>query len=387
MVNRFLVVPCNGLYSVSKPHHTSLLFLTWTHRSYHIVDTLLALLRSAALCLLPLATTALVDNLPEMRVIICVLFTLEFLGFFLLGEAQPVCQNVVRVYNTTNPSLWNPADVAIDSSGNVYIADFSNSRVVKMDTNNNVLWTYNTSYPSAVALDSLGNLIVGGSSPWGGGWVFRLDPLSNIQAVYNTSNPRLGSSLWVVLDPSDNLYISDLNNNRVIKLDASNNLLAVYNTTNPKLTANRGVALDSSGAIYITDVVNNRVVKMGPGNNVLMTYNSTSPTAVAVDSSGNLLITSVRWNVVYTRNSSSNVLLVYNTTNTPFGSMNYPTAVKLDSAGNVYIADTGIPGRVLVMSCATSPSTNAGSSVVSHGVQSYWLAITVLAAFIGTMFY
>jgi streptogramin lyase len=321
-----------------------------------------------------------------MRVVLlCLLFALVLLGFILLGDAQPVCQNVVRVYNTTNPSLKSPGDVAIDSDGNVYIADYSNSRVVKMDTNNNVLWTYNTSYPSAVALDSHGNLYVGGSSPWGGGWVFKLDALSNIQAVYNTSNPRIGPSVRIALDSSDNLYISDPSYQRVIKLDASNNLLAVYNTTNPKLTANRGVALDSSGNVYITDLLNNRVVQMGPGNNVLMTYNTSTPNAVALDSKGNLVTTSAYGNVVFTRNSSSNVLLVYNTTNTPWGSMSYPTAVKLDSSGNVYIADTRSPGRVLVMSCAASPSTNAGSSVVPRGVQSYLLGITVLAVFVGTM--
>jgi streptogramin lyase len=309
---------------------------------------------------------------------LCLLFTLLF-GFLLLGGAQPVCQNVVRVYNTTNPSLWYPNGIAIDSGGNVYIADLMNSRVVKMDINNNVLWTYNTSYPTSVALDSLGNLYVAGSSPWGGGWVFRLDALSNIQAVYNTTSPRLSSSLWVVLDSSDNLYISDPGYNRVVKLNANNNLLTVYNTTNPRLTANRGLAVDSSSNVYITDLSNNRVVKMGPENNVLNTYNSSSPIDVALDSSGNLLTTSANGNVAFTVNSSSNILLVYNTTNTPFGSLSRPNAGKLDSAGNLYIADGVYPGRVLVMSCALSPSSNAGSSVASRDFHRSWLAITVLA--------
>ena len=321
-----------------------------------------------------------------MRVVfLCLLLTLLF-GFFLLGDAQPVCQNVIRVYNTTNPSLKYPSGVAIDSNGNVYIADLMNSRVIKMDTNNNVLWTYNTSYPCAVALDSIGNLYIAGPSPWGGGWVFRLDALSNIQAVYNTTGPRLSSGVYFVLDSNDNLYISDSSYNRVVKLDASNNVLAVYNTTNPKLVSNRGLAVDSSSNLYITDLLNNRVVKMGPGNNVLMTYNSSSPTDVALDSRGNLLITSAEGNVVFTLNSSGGVQMVYNTTNTPFGSLENPTAGKLDSAGNIYIVDGVLPGRVLMMSCATSPSPNAGSSAVSHGVQGYWLATTVFVAFIGTMF-
>ena len=71
--------------------------------------------------------------------------------------------------------------------------------------------------------------------------------------------------------------------------------------------------------------------------------------------------------------------------------MRRPSAIKLDSASNVYILDTrtlaytAIPGRVLVMSCATCPSANAGISKAPRDVRSHGLALSVALLFVGLL--
>ena len=87
-----------------------------------------------------------------------------------------------------------PTDIELDKSGNIYIADYSNSRVRKVDTDGKIItvagngsWDFvedglpatksPLSSPQSIALDNAGNLFV---SDWGNGRVFRVDAFSEL---------------------------------------------------------------------------------------------------------------------------------------------------------------------------------------------------------------
>src|ERR1700680_724424 len=127
-----------------------------------------------------------------------------------------------------------------------------------------------------------------------------------------------------------------------------------------------GIAIDKSGTIYIADGLNNRVRKVSGGVITTVAGNGTAgytgdkgaatsaelnnPTGVALDSSGNLYIADSANNVVRMVSSSGTITtFAGNNTLGYSGDMALATGAQLsnpvgviaDSAGNVYIADTG----------------------------------------------
>jgi streptogramin lyase len=128
-----------------------------------------------------------------------------------------------------------------------------------------------------------------------------------------------------------------------------------------------GVAVDASGNIYIVDSGNNRIRKVTASTGVITTMagNGTggysgdngvatsaelnSPYGVAVDASGNIYIADTNNLVIRTVTASTGIITTVAGNGTAGSSgdggaatsaeLSYPTAVVVDSPGNVYIAD------------------------------------------------
>jgi sugar lactone lactonase YvrE len=143
----------------------------------------------------------------------------------------------------TNASLWNPEGVAVDAVGNVYIADWSNSVVRKVNT-------------SGVISSFAG---FGGASGFGGDGSLATGPFA-----------RLFNPTSVAIDATGNVYIADEGNQRIRKVDPSGIISTFGGTTagfsgdggspaGAQFNNPTGVAIASSGKIYIADMTNNRV--------------------------------------------------------------------------------------------------------------------------------
>ena len=146
----------------------------------------------------------------------------------------------------TAAQLRSPFGVAVDGSGNVYIADRDNDRIRKVDT-------------------STGNIstVAGTGTPG-----FSGDGAAAASA-------QLNGPYGAAVDGSGNLYIADTFNNRIRKVDASTgNISTVAGTgaadysgdgaaaAEAQLNSPRGVAVDGSGNLYIADWLNRRIRKV-----------------------------------------------------------------------------------------------------------------------------
>src|SRR5947207_1580688 len=153
----------------------------------------------------------------------------------------------------TSASLSGPAGVAVDAGGNLYIAAYSNHRIRKVDAATGIITTMagngNPTFagdggaatsasvyvPTGVALDASGNLYI---ADYGNQRVRKVDAASGIiTTVAGNGSPAfagdgdaatsasLNSPVAVALDASGNLYVADQGNHRIRKVAAATGII------------------------------------------------------------------------------------------------------------------------------------------------------------------
>jgi uncharacterized protein (TIGR03437 family) len=235
----------------------------------------------------------------------------------------------------TSAELNNPTGVAVDSMGNVYIADSAN-QVVRMVSPSGTITTFAGSnvagfegdtgpanqaelnFPTAVAVDTNNNLYI-------------CDTDNNairevVAGVINTiglTQAYLQNPVGVFVDAAGDIFVADTGNQRVVEFTATlYNFFVIAgngipgfsgdggNALNAQLQDPKGVAVDSQGYVYIADTINSRIRKVGL-DGIITTIAGTGLPAYGGQGQ-------------------------YATT----APMNFPAAVTIDSSNNVWITDT-----------------------------------------------
>jgi len=253
-------------------------------------------------------------------------------------------------------SLWTPSAVTVDSAGNLYIADTLNYRVRKVN-------------PAGIISTVAGNGNLGFSGDGG-----------------PATSAALGGPAGVAVDSAGNLYIADYANHRIRKVTAAGIISTIAGSllpgfsgdggpaTSAQLFGPAGVTLDAAGNIYIAEAGNatgfgNRIRKVNTagiistivGNGTRGFSGDGGPAiraqinpfsvrvGMAVDSAGNLYFADVANHRIRKVDTAGIITTVAGNGIAGFSGdggpataagLNNPNDVAVDSAGNLYIADT-----------------------------------------------
>ncbi len=258
--------------------------------------------------------------------------------------------------------LGSVESVAVDSSGNVYVADAADHRVRKISPAGLITTLAGNGHPGfagdggpasaallakpyGVAVDRQGNVYVaelGYDSLGLNSRVRRISTDGVIRTIAgggallagvtgDATAAKLAGARNIAVDTSGNVYMSEFNGHRVYKITIDGVISVAAGTgvagdskeavsaTLGQLRYPKGLAVDSSGALYIADSGNHAVRKVYRGTMSTLVRGGDEGTAAAV--------------------------------------LNNPTGVAIDAAGNLYIADNGNSRIRCLKPGATSPIT------------------------------
>ena len=198
---------------------------------------------------------------------------------------------------TSGTDVAAPQGMAIDSQGNVFVANQLNYSISKFDSSGTLLATIGSAaslnYPMGLALDSAGTLYAAnyGSGPAANS-VARFDAGGNFVA---SMTAQIDRPFAVAVDTGGHLFVGNWFLNTVSKFDASGTFLATIGSsstiTNPGglVTTAAGelyVASEGSGVISLFDAAGTYQSSIGSGAGLL------APSGVARDRLGNLYVSS-----------------------------------------------------------------------------------------------
>ena len=289
----------------------------------------------------------------------------------------------------TASRFFAPTDVAVDASGNIYVADTNNNKIRKI-TSTGVVTTIAGSDvagsvdgagtsaqftgPAGIAVDGMGNIYVSDNNK-----IRKITSAGIVTTLAGTDLAGYADGAGALaqfnyprglsVDIAGNIYVADTNNHKIRKITTTGIVTTLAGSSNgfangtssvAKFDSPKGIALDLLGNVYVADTNNHKIRKIstaglvstfagsinGSTNGTGAAAQFSYPTGITVDSSGNLYVADNATNRIRKITSTG---VVTELAGSSYGYLNgtgtsakfsIPEGLAVNTSGIVYVADT-----------------------------------------------
>jgi DNA-binding beta-propeller fold protein YncE len=265
----------------------------------------------------------------------------------------------------------NPSGIAIYRDGNgvdsLVLTDTNNHRLRAFTANGMFIEKWGEQgaengqfyYPQGVAVNSKGEVIIADAGN------HRIEvtlgpppdmmhlPGSFVRAFGHdgTGDGELHNPLAVAVDAADNIYVIDTDNNRVQKFDPQGRFLTKWGRAgrgDGEFNIPSGIAVDRKGTVYVVDTDNNRIQKFTADGKFLAAWGQSGsregefyrPKGIAADRDGNLYVADCNNHRIEKFSPEGKFLGAFGRAGREAGELSFPNAVAVDDFGHIYVADS-----------------------------------------------
>ncbi len=269
------------------------------------------------------------------------------------GQPQEVQPAAVWGHQGTAKGEFNePRGLALDSRGNLYVADSKNHRIQKLGPDGTPLLEWGRqgagdgefNDPCGITVAADGTVYVADT------WNHRIQKFDS-NGVFQLQMQAPGG-MWgprgIAVSPDGNsIYITDTGNKRVVRFDSQGNQVGVWGKEGSKegeFIEPVGIAVNAQGEVIVADTGNRRLQVFDPAGTFVRAFPVSgweefySEPYLAVLGADVLVTDS--YNHRAARYAGDKVVLSWGKSGEDKGEFNRPIGIATDNQGGVYVADT-----------------------------------------------
>lgn len=232
-----------------------------------------------------------------------------------------------------------PSGLAVDSSDNFYVADTGNNRIQKFNAQGIFVTSIASPGVRGVAVDTTGNIY---ATDMTNHKIRIYDSAGNQTREFGTqgsANGQFNQPSNVILDGSGNIFVTEFTNGRVQKFDNLGNWLLTFGskgTADGQFEFAADLKIDSLGNLLVVDGTTRIQTFTASGAfTSSITIPGESYQSLLIESNGSIIVSDSR------RFKRLNLTLNVSSRTSKNGNFTAPRGIDSDSAGNIFVADTG----------------------------------------------